>query len=413
MSRDDDDWIDEDDWADHGWDDAGPGATGGGWPAEQGPVGDERYEDWLAADGPAEIGTEWVDHRPPMGRGRRLLLGLGIVGFLVVAVVGAGYWWVQSQIDPGGEPGAEVELEIATGSTTEDIGAALADNGVISSAMVWDYWTRLNDEGPFQAGFYVFQENSSFDDAVAVLEAGPRPPETESVTVPEGLTIAETVPRLADPEVGVERWAVEEIQAALASGEIRSQFQPGDQPSMEGMLFPDTYAIDEDTDERSFLRRMVTQLDETLIAAEVETKAAGLGLTPYQVVILASLIEEEARVPEDRGKISRVIHNRLAQGIPLGIDATSRYEAEIQGRSRDDIDFESDSPYNTRRVQGLPPTPIAGAGAASIEAALNPEPGEWLFYVLADAEGNHTFTETNAEFLQAKQRCIELDLGCG
>jgi UPF0755 protein len=128
---------------------------------------------------------------------------------------------------------------------------------------------------------------------------------------------------------------------------------------------------------------------------------------------VASLIEEESKVPEERPMVARVIYNRLRQGMPLGIDATSRYEAEIEGRERGDIDFTSDSPYNTRRVRGLPPTPIASPGRASIEAALDPAEGPWLYYVLEDAEGNHFFTESNSEFLAAKQRCEDAGLGCG
>ena len=410
----DDDWMDDEDWA-ADWTGADPEESSltaqEGWVAPTiRPDGDQRYEEWLEeTDGD----DGYVDLRPPMSGRRRALIGLGVVVVVLVAVLGAGYLWVQGQIDPGGEPGEEIEVEIAVGSTTEDIGEVLADNDVISSSLVWNYWTRFGDKGPFQAGSYVFQKNSSFDDAVAVLDGGPRPPENDRITIPEGLTVAEIVPRLADPETGLDRWSIDALEAALASGEIRSQFQPADQPSMEGMLLPETYDVEEETDERTFLRRLVTQLDETLIELEVEAKAAALGVTPYDIVIIASLIEEEARVPGDRTKISRVIHNRLEQGIPLGIDATNRYEAEIAGRSRDDIDFDSDSPYNTRRVQGLPPTPIAAAGRASIDAALNPEPGEWLYYVLADAEGNHFFAETNAEFLRAKQECIRLDLGCG
>ncbi len=375
----DDDWMDDEDWS----------------------------EDLADDDG------EWAEIRPPMSGRRRVLLGLAVVLTVLVVAGGATYVWVQRQIDPPGAAGADIELEVAAGSTTEDIGSVLADNGIISSSLVWNYWTRVGEKGPFQAGLYVFQENSSFDEAVAVLDGGPRAPENVLLTVPEGLTVTEIIPRLADPEGGLDRWSVDELNAALGSGEIRSQFQPADQPSMEGMLLPETYDVDEETDERSFIARMVAQLDETLVALEVESKAAALGITPYEVVVVASLIEEEARVPEDRTKISRVIHNRLAQGIPLGIDATSRYEAEIAGRSRDDIDFDSDSPYNTRRVQGLPPTPIAAAGSASLDAALNPEAGDWIYYVLADAEGHHTFAVTNSEFLAAKQECIRLDLGCG
>ena len=111
--------------------------------------------------------------------------------------------------------------------------------------------------------------------------------------------------------------------------------------------------------------------------------------------------------------VARVIYNRLREGIPLGIDATSRYEAEIAGRDRGDIDFESDSPYNTRRSQGLPPTPIASPGRASIDAAINPAEGPWIYYVLEDAEGHHFFTDSDSEFIRAKNRCREAGLGCG
>ena len=371
---------------------------------------DESYDD-PAADAPYT--DDWVEYRSPMGGWKKVLLALGVIVAVLVAAGAVGWFWVQDKIDPPGEPGAEIELEIAQGSTTEDIGELLAENGVITSASVWDYWTRLNDEGPFQAGFFVFRENSSFDEAVAVLDAGPRPPELERITIPEGLTVTEIVARLADPETGVDRWEAAALQAAIDSPDIRSRFMPPEQTSMEGMLFPDTYEIDADTDEATFIRRLVTQLDENLVALDVETRAAELGITPYEAVVVASLIEEESRVPDERAKVARVIYNRLEQGIPLGIDATSRYEAEIEGRSREDLDFESDSPYNTRRIPGLPPTPIAAIGRASLEAALNPEPGPWIYYVLADEEGNHFFTESAQEFQRAKRECARKGLGCG
>ena len=371
-------------------------------------------DDWF--DGPsheADDDGDWIDYRSPRSGGRKIAIALGVILVGLVVAGAVGFAWVQGQIDPGGEPGAEVELEIPNGSTTEDIGRLLADNDIITSATIWNYWTRLNDAGPFQAGFFVFRENSSFEDARIVLDKGPRPPELQRVTIPEGLTVPEIVARLADPEKGVERWEAAAIQAAVDDPEIRSRFQPPDQPSMEGMYFPDTYEIDADTDERAFIRRLVTQLDENLVALGVEQRAAELGVTPYQIVVIASLIEEESRVPEERAKVAQVIYNRLEQGIPLGIDATSRYEAELQGRSREDLDFTSDSPYNTRRIAGLPPTPIAAAGRASLEAALNPEPGPWIYYVLADEAGNHFFTDSAQEFARAKQECEDKGLGCG
>jgi len=388
---------------DGGWFDEDPADD---WGVSAPPVGREiEDDDW--ADG------EWEDWRSPTSTGRKLAISALVV--LVVLAAGAfmAWSWVQDRIDPPGPAGEQIELEIAAGSTTEDIGSLLADEGVISSATVWNYWTRLNDAGPFQAGEYTFQLNSSFDEAVTVLDGGPRPPEVDRVTIPEGLIVTEILARLADPDTGLERWSLEELTVALESGEIRSQFQPADQPSMEGMLFPETYEVADEADERTILRRLVTELDQRLTALDVENRAAALGVTPYEIVIIASMIEEETRVAAERPMVARVIYNRLEQGIPLGIDATSRYEAEISGRGREALDFSSDSPYNTRRVQGLPPTPIAAPGQASLEAALAPVEGDWIFYVLQDAQGNHFFTDSAQEFERAKQECIRLDLGCG
>ena len=356
---------------------------------------------------------EWDDWHPPSHTGRKLFIAFLVLLALLAAGAFVAWNQVQDRIDPPGPPGATVELEIPSGSTTEDIGALLVDHDIITSSTIWNYWTRLQSVGPFQAGFYEFQENSSFDEAVAVLDEGPRPPQLERVTIPEGLTVSEILPRLADPDTGVERWSLEALQAALDSGEIRSQFQPEGVTSYEGLLFPDTYEIDEDVDEAGFLRRLVAETDARLVALDVEAKAAALGRSPYEILVIASLIEEETRVPEERAMVARVVYNRLEQGIPLGIDATSRYEAEISGRDREDLDFESDSPYNTRRVAGIPPTPIAAPGQASLEGALNPADGPWIYYVLQDEQGNHFFTESFSEFNQAKAECARLGLGCG
>lgn len=390
------------------------------WTSQRDPADDwELEEPW--AEG------EWEDYREPSGTGRRFLTVLVVLGVLVALFAGGGWYaWgqVQDRIDPPGEPGEVVAVEIPNGSTTQDIGAILADNGVISSSRVWDYWTRLNSVGPFQAGFYEFRTNMSFDEAVDVLDAGPRPPELQRVTIPEGLTVTEILERLADPERGVERWSLEALQAAAASGEIRSTYQPEGQSecvelggppwcALEGLLFPDTYEIDEDVDEAAFLRRLVAEMDARLAALDIENRAAALGRSPYEVVAIASLIEEETRVDTERGMVARVIYNRLDEGTPLGIDATSRYEAEISGRGRESLDFTSSSPYNTRRVAGIPPTPIAAPGQASLEAALDPADGPWVYYVLQDEQGNHFFTESFQEFNQAKAECARKGLGCG
>lgn len=372
-----------------------------------------EYDEYDEYDAAYEDDAEWIDYREPSGGGRRVGLALGAIAVAVLLIIGVAYVTIQGKIDPSGDPGADVAVVIESGSSTNTIGQVLEDQGVISSASIWGYWTKFKSVGPFQAGSFVFQENSSFEEAVAVLDAGPLAPVNTRVTIPEGFTVSEIVARLSDPEKGISRWSAEALQAAIDGGTIRSNFQPRDGTSMEGLLFPDTYDVDEDVTEEAFIGQLVAQLDATAAEFDIEARSAALGITPYEALIVASLIEEEARVDGDRARIAEVIYNRLADGMTLGIDATSRYEAELQGLDRSAIDFDSDSPYNTRRSPGLPPTPIAAPGRASIEAALNPTEGDLLYYVLADADGNHTFTNNYDDFLDAKAECARLGLGCG
>jgi UPF0755 protein len=355
---------------------------------------------------------DYVELPRTSSRRRRVLAVLaGFLAIALVATIGVGVW-VSRQINPPGAPGEPRDIEIPEGSTSDEIGSLLADEGVIASDLVWSWYLRVNGGGPFQAGVYQLATDSSMGDVVDILSAGPRPPEERSFTMPEGLTVPEIITRLADPErgLGLDPAVLRQL---LDSGQVRSSIQPPDQPSNEGILFPETYRVAAEADELAVLQLMVAQLEATMTELDVASAQERFNLTPYEVLIVASLIEEETKVDAERPMVAQVIYNRLRQGIPLGIDATSRYEAEIAGRDRSDIDFESDSPYNTRRQQGLPPTPIASPGRASIEAALNPADGPWIYYVLEDAEGNHFFTDSDSEFLAAKARCRDAGLGCG
>ncbi len=350
-------------------------------------------------------------------RGCRAVL-ITFAVLLVAAGVGAWFaWsWVQGEIDPSGDPGDTVLVEIPEGASTSDVGHELADAGVISNATVWDWYIRFRDPGEFQAGNYRMQLNSSFTEAIDALEEGALPPNAILITVPEGLTLSQTLARLADPEDGVSGFTAEGLQTALRDPASRSSVLPADQRSLEGTLFPESYQVEEGDTEAVVIQRMVAQLDSTLAELDIQGRAQALRLSPYQVLTVASLIEEEAGTDEDRPRVARVIYNRLAEEMPLQIDATSCYvKNEPGGCSLTEADLASDSPYNTRNRQGLPPTPIASPGRASIEAALNPAGGDWLYYVL-DAEaddGSHLFTADYDEFVEARQRCADAGLGCG
>ena len=141
---------------------------------------------------------------------------------------------------------------------------------------------------------------------------------------------------------------------------------------------------------------------------------ARVGHSPYEALIVASLVEEEAKVDEDRPKIARVIYNRLAQGMPLGVDATLCYLQDTRPCVLHESDLAQNTPYNTRVNPGLPPTPIAEVSHASLEAALNPDSGDELYYVLDPnlPPGHHFFTDNEADFEAAKARCHAANLGC-
>ena len=372
----------------------------------------------------------WVRHRPSIGP----LPRWGIVLVLVLFSLLVGYRlfmdWVSDQMTPVGLPGADVEFVIVEGWTTNDVVAALGDVGVIDNPAMFRQWLRcpkairwLIDCEPgidysFQAGDYVLREHLSFPVAVSVLDLGPLPEEVIRVTVPEGLTIEQMIARLLRDMPLFEE---EEFRAALISDRLAWEHYPTDLPFrlLEGLLFPDTYQLDEATvgDELGLLLRMHRQFLKVVADLDLVERAASLGLTPYEAVVVASLIEEEALLDVDRVRISRVIQNRLAAGWRLGIDASTRYAVgKTAGEPLDEVDLDTVSLWNTRVILGLPPTPIAAPGRASLEAAVAPEPGAWLYYVRTDeggVMGAHTFAVTAAEFEVARRVCVQKDLGCG
>jgi UPF0755 protein len=181
-------------------------------------------------------------------------------------------------------------------------------------------------------------------------------------------------------------------------------------------LFPATYELTDGLTGDALLQQMAGEMEvrlQRLGVAEARARIAeewGLELTDYDLLKVASMVQAEAGNVEEAPQIATVIYNRLAQGMPLGIDAVDRYGAALAGT---DVDYEDRSaPYNTRRNAGLPPTPIAAPGEFALEAALRPASGPWLYYVLTEPR-SHVFVTTNAEFLEAKRVCIERELGCG
>jgi UPF0755 protein len=236
-----------------------------------------------------------------------------------------------------------------------------------------------------------------------------RPVETSRITVIEGLTVEEMLASIARQTP----FTVAELTAPLLDGSVDSALLEGAPETLrdwEGLLFPDTYDIRAD-DGAADILRLLTGTAESRVASVDWSRLEELGMSPYEGIVIASLIEREAALDEERPLISSVIHNRLEIGMRLQIDATVVYA--LGGYPEGGLtygDLEVASPYNPYAVEGLPPTPIAGVRLASLRAAADPADTDDLFYVLAGTDGSHAFSATYEEFLENKERAREAGL---
>ena len=346
--------------------------------------------------------SEFVTARPAGFRVARAIIAVVILAFIAYVVYTTGRNWFAGQIDPPGEPGAAVEVIVPAGSTTADIGSILADRLVVPNSTFFRYYAQWKDQGNFQAGEYTFQENMSASEAIDVLLAGPKQIEEGEFLVPEGLWVSEMVERIAAQVPGV---TATDLQAVLDGGQLTPRYRPPGNDSWEGLLFPSKYFIRQDATALEILGKMNDEFAR--VTGELGYGAAERvhGLSAYEVIIVASLVEAEAKTEEDRPKIARVIYNRLRDNEWLGIDATYLYAlSDRQAQLTTDLLNSDENPYYSRRRVGLPPTPIAMPGKASLEAAMNPAEGEWIFYVLCEADGTHCFSETAEEHEAYKQQ---------
>lgn len=324
-------------------------------------------------------------------RRRRTFLALGIVLVPIVLVLGAGAWFLY-QLNPPGDPGKRVSVEVPRRTGNAAIGDLLEDKGVIGSSRAFQIYVGVTGAGPFDPGHYRMRESLGVRDAVNVLKSGPAKGAEFQLMLPPGLTLAEVADR-----VGTLRGHSRDgfLQVAQ-SGVVRSKYQPPEVTSLEGLLYPDTYFVSKDETDEKILTRLVSAFDRRADEVGLSAQNAA-GLSPYQTIVVASLVEREAKLDEDRPLISAVIHNRLAAGTPLQIDATVCFAKGGCTESPTAADLALDSPYNTYKGAGLPPTPISSVTLKSLLAAQHPSPEPYLYYVLSDKNGKHKFATTQEE----------------
>ena len=347
-----------------------------------------------------------VEHSP---RRRRILkwlvftLGaLAIAGILAGGAVG---WWYIRQVNPSGDPAASVNFTVNPIDTLDSVSQRLQEAGVITNARVFRYYVKSKGGLVLTPGYYELRPRDHMGNLMRVLNTPPAAT-YKRVTFPEGFTIAQMGKRV---QRDLPPMTEDGFLAAAKSPELHSSLQPAGSTSLEGLLFPDTYKVAGNESEAQVIQRMINLMERVGRQVNIEQGARALDISPYEVLIVASMIEREAKFDVDRPKIARVIYNRLALGMPLQIDATLYYGQPA------DTPFSTlkatDTPYNTYLHTGLPPTPIANPGRASIEAALNPAPPlsvgdplcrdlpsgaecRLLYYVVSDADGHHVFAAT-------------------
>lgn len=337
------------------------------------------------------------------GRALRSLLILILVFLLLGATAAGVYLYAVG----GSGPSEPVAVVVPRGATAAEVGGLLEEAGVIRSSLAFRLMASARGGGSdIKAGEYSLRTNMSLDDVFLLMERGPGDTiPTVTVTVPEGYRVEQVAERFAEV-LGLGRRTF--INAAESGRFELPPYLPAGTDTVEGFLFPETYEIRESATVEDVINRQIEQF--RLIAEGLPwDRAEGLGVSPYEVVIIASLIEEEARIPEDRAKIAAVIYNRLARGMHLQIDATVLYALPEHKERLLYSDLEIESPYNTYLHPGLPPTPIASPGVASLEAALRPAAADYLYYVVIDDDGRHAFTASYQEFLRFKEQAQQGD----
>ena len=334
----------------------------------------------------------WVARSAPRRRGRITVVIIVVVLVPLLALGGVVGWFFY-QLNGHGQPGEVVHVNIERGWGVPRIADQLQDDGVIGSALAFNVYARLHGDSSFQAGTYDLHTNLGVKDAVEELKKGPRI-DYVVLRVPPGLWVEQVAERVGN----LPGLRAAPFVADTKNNSVRSVFEPEGVNNLEGLLRPDTYKISNSQDEISILQTMVTAFDKKAKKLGVDT-ADVEGHTAYDIIKIASLIESEAKVPQDRPLIASVIYNRLRQNMPLQIDSTVIYgRGNPKNRTLTPHDLQSvKSPYNTYTNAGLPPTPIGSVSDASLKAALHPAQTDYLYYVLAGKDGHHAFASTFEE----------------
>jgi len=352
------------------------------------------------------------------------MVALLFIAVLVAGVVGYGahkYWYLQ-QVNPSGQADASELFQVTENDDLSTLSKRLKIEGFIVNDSVFRSYASSEGGLEIIPGYYTLRPQDHMGNILRVLRTPPNDT-LSKVTFPEGFTIAQIAERLNQgvPSIDAEDFLAKTGDTKMTTSAVRSVYQPASVTSLEGLLFPDTYLISGDKSATQVAQEMLKLMERVGRQEGLDDSLNLVGRSPYEVLIIASIIEREAKVPQDRPKIARVIYNRLTLGMPLEIDATLFY------KQNSELSFPAlkaiDTPFNTYLYTGLPPTPISNPGRDSIAAALSPAPNPsagnalcleiqdgspciYLYYVLSDKDGNHKFAATFSQHQANVQAAI-------
>jgi UPF0755 protein len=353
---------------------------------------------------PAPIPAASGNGRPPAPkRGRGILTAVGRHPFLIFAAIAALFalWFLGSLFQPfHGDGSGQVQVTVPKGSSVSEVGDLLADKDVIANSTLFQVRVTLaGKRSEIYSGHFTLAHDMSYGAAIDALSQPPVK-RTLSVTIPEGYTRSQAA-QVAE-EAGIPG---DYTKASIKSKYLDPASYGGrNAKDLEGFLFPDTFELRPTAPVADLVQLQLQDFKRRIKGVNMKY-AKSKNLTVFDVVTIASMVQAEAGVDNQRGLVASVIYNRLHEGMPLGIDATIRFATGNYTKPLTETELAIDSPYNSRTNAGLPPGPISNPGLASIEAAAHPPKTGYLFYVTTPgACGKLTFAKTEAEFEAAVEK---------
>lgn len=365
-----------------------------------------HQEDHLVAD-------EEDEELEPTSKLKVALITILTVFILFAVVIGGGALYVYTNLQPVNSVSVEpVRVEIPSGATPKKIATILEENGLIRSGFIYSYYLKWKGDGVssrLQAGTYDFVPGTSLEELTNKMVQGVVVQvDTKRITIPEGWNVNQIADYLSGEGLVHRDTFIQEINVGNFSYDFLSEItqEEGANYRLEGFLFPDTYDIPKGASEHEIIDMMLRNFDKK-VTAEIRTGFEQQRLSFYDAITLASIVEREVILDEERPIVAGVFYNRMEDHIRLESCATVQY---VLGKQKDVItfdDLEVESPYNTYKHDGLPPGPIGNPGLASIQSVAAPQDNDYYFFVTKkDGSKSHHFSRTYEEHLKndAKSR---------